>query len=141
MGFLIDTCIWVDVERGCLAPMDVARYTSEEPVFISPVILAELAFGVEMAKIEQTRQKRAAALNRLRKKPFVIIDEMTGEIFGRLAAVLHRNGKNHKYRVQDLWIASQAIQNGLKLLTRNEKDFADIPGLDLVILKRGPGIT
>lgn len=140
MGFLIDTCIWVDVERGYLAPTDVARYTGEEPVFTSPVILAELAFGVEMAKTEQTRQKRAAALNRLRKKPFVIIDEMTGEIFGRLAAVLHRNGKSHKYRVQDLWIASQAIQNGLKLLTRNEKDFADIPGLDLVVLKRAPGI-
>lgn len=135
MGFLIDTCIWVDVERGFLAPTDVARYTGEEPVFISPVILAELAFGVEMAKTESIRQKRMAALNRLRKKPFVIIDEMTGEIFGRIAAVLHRDGKSHKYRVQDLWIASQAIQNGLKLLTRNEKDFADIPGVDLVIVE------
>lgn len=133
MGFLIDTCIWIDVERGVISPADVAQYTTKEPVFISPVSLAELTFGAEMAEDEQIRLKRLTALDRLRKKPFVIIDEITGEVFGRLAAALRRKGKDHKYRVQDLWIASQAIQNGLKLLTRNVKDFEDIPGLDLVI--------
>ena len=133
MGFLIDTCIWVDVERGTISPADVARYTKEEPVYISPVILAELSFGAEMAKEERIRQKRLAALSRLRKKPFIVIDEHTGDIFGRLAASLHKSGLDHKYRVQDLWLASQAIQNNLKLLTRNEKDFRDIPGLELVV--------
>jgi predicted nucleic acid-binding protein len=133
MGFLIDTCIWIDVERGVISPADVARYTGKEPVFISPVTLAELAFGAEMAEDKSTRQKRMAALDRLRKKPFIIIDEITGEVFGRLAAHLRREGKDHRYRVQDIWLASQAIQNGLKLFTRNEKDFADIPGLELVV--------
>ena len=133
MGFLIDTCIWIDVERGTISPGDVARFTREEPVFISPVILAELSFGAEMAKDERIRQKRMASLNRLRKKPFIIIDENTGEIFGRLAAGIHKQGLDHEYRIQDLWLASQAIQNNLKLLTRNKKDFLDIPGLDLVI--------
>jgi len=133
MGFLIDTCIWVDVERGTISPADVARYTKEEPVYISPVILAELSFGAEMAKEERIRQKRLAALSRLRKKPFIVIDEHTGDIFGRLAASLHKSGLDHKYRVQDLWLASQAIQNNLKLLTRNAKDFSEIPGLELVV--------
>lgn len=133
MGFLIDTCIWIDVERGSIAPADVKKYTREEPVFISPVTLAELAFGTEMAKNDRIRHRRIAALERLRKKPFVIIDEITGLVFGRLAAYLRREGKDHRYRVQDLWLSSQAIQNGLKLLTRNEKDFEDIPGLDLTI--------
>jgi predicted nucleic acid-binding protein len=133
MGFLIDTCIWVDVERGTISPADVARYTKEEPVYISPVILAELSFGAEMANEERIRQKRLAALSRLRKKPFIVIDEHTGDIFGRLAASVHKSGMDHKYRVQDLWLASQAIQNNLKLLTRNEKDFSDIPGLELVV--------
>jgi predicted nucleic acid-binding protein len=133
MGFLIDTCIWVDVERGTISPADVARYTKEDPVYISPVILAELSFGAEMAKDERIRQKRLAALSRLRKKPFIVIDEHTGDIFGRLAASVHKSGMDHRYRVQDLWLASQAIQNNLKLLTFNEKDFRDIPGLDLVV--------
>lgn len=75
MGFLIDTCIWIDVERGSISPSDVARYTKDEAVFLSSVTLAELAFGAEMAKDERIRQKRLAAMDRLRKKPFVIIDE------------------------------------------------------------------
>ena len=45
----------------------------------------------------------------------------------------YKKGIDHKYRIQDLWLASQAIQSNLKLLTRNEKDFIDIPGLDLVV--------
>jgi len=133
MGFLIDTCIWIDVERGRISPSDVGSITGEEPVYLSPVSLAELAFGADMAADEAIRQHRHAALARLRKKPFCIIDEMTGLIFGRLAAHLRHEGRDHRYRIQDLWLASQAIQNSLKLLTRDEKDFIDIPALDLVV--------
>jgi predicted nucleic acid-binding protein len=45
------------------------------------------------------------------------------------AAQLKTAGKNHLHRIQDLWLASQAIQHGFKLLTRNLRDFDDIPGL------------
>jgi predicted nucleic acid-binding protein len=38
-------------------------------------------------------------------------------------------------RINDLWLAAQAIQHGLQLLTSNAKDFADIPGLQMVVLK------
>ncbi|MCU0579844.1 MAG: type II toxin-antitoxin system VapC family toxin [Desulfobacterota bacterium] len=133
MGFLIDTCIWVDVERGAVAPFDVGRFTGQEPVFLSPVTLAELTFGVEMGKDPAIRLKRAAALERLRRKPILVIDEFTGEIFGKMAAQLKITGRDHHYRIQDLWLASQAVQHGLKLLTRNEKDFIDLPGLDWVV--------
>jgi len=44
------------------------------------------------------------------------------------------NGRNVDFSLQDLWIACQAIQYGIKVLTRNEKD---IPGLDLVIFESG----
>jgi predicted nucleic acid-binding protein len=132
MGFLIDTCIWVDVERGVIAPADVEVYTSREPVFISPVTIAELTFGMEMAATEIVRNKRHAALNRLRRKPLLLIDENTGDIFGRLAASLLKKGAHTKHRVQDIWLASQALQHDYHLLTKNIKDFADLPGLKLV---------
>jgi len=131
MGFLIDTCLWVDVERGALAPGDVARITGAEPVYISPLTIAELKFGAENASNPDIRQKRHAALLRLKRKPILRIDETTGEIFGSLAAQLKAAGSGHRHRVQDLWIASQAIQHGLTLLTCNGKDFIDIPGLSL----------
>ena len=38
-------------------------------------------------------------------------------------------------RVNDLWLAAQAIQRGFRLLTSNARDFADIPDLQLVVLK------
>ena len=137
MGFLIDTCVWIDVERGDLAPADVADLTGDEPVFLSPVTIAELKIGAEVAREPAVRQKRLAALRRLRSKPLLPIDGATGEIFGDLAAHIKASGRGHRYRVQDLWLASQAIQHSYGLLTRNSKDFADIPGLDLVVCRGG----
>lgn len=134
MGYLIDTCVWIDVEQGRLAPADVAAVTGDSPVFMSPVTIAELKFGAEVARDEDVRQKRLAALQRLRRKPMLPIDGDTGEIFGRLAASLKAAGRGHRYRVQDLWLASQAIQWGYRLLTRNGRDFQDIPGLELVLI-------
>ena len=133
MGFLIDTCIWVAVERGALAPADVTLFTGTEAVYISPITIAELKFGAENTSDPNIRQKRQAALHRLKRKPILRIDETTGEIFGSLAAQMKALGLQHQHRVQDLWLASQAIQHGLTLLTYNEKDFMDIPGLSLRI--------
>jgi len=133
MGFLVDTCAWIDVERGALAPADVESLTHGEPVFMSPVTLAELRFGAEIAPDAGVRQKRLAALRRLARKPLLAIDGATGEIFGSLAAQIKAAGRQHRYRVQDLWLASQAIQHGCRLLTRNGRDFEDIPGLGLVL--------
>jgi hypothetical protein len=67
VGFLIDTCIWVEVERGRMAPSDVASFTGEEPVYLSPVTIAELRFGAEIAANPDLRQKRLAAVERLRR--------------------------------------------------------------------------
>lgn len=135
MGYLIDTCIWIDVERGTLAPADVASVTGSDPVYLSPVTIAELKFGAENAASTDLRQKRLAALARLKRKPLLVIDETTGEIFGDLATQVRKSGQQHRYRVQDLWLASQAVQHGFRFLTHNRKDFADLPGLQLVVWK------
>ena len=135
VGFLVDTCVWIDVERGALAPADVAVLTASEPVFMSPVTLAELRFGAEIARDPGVRQRRLVALRRLARRPLLPIDGTTGDIFGSLAAHISAAGRQHRYRVQDLWLASQALQHNCRLLTRNSRDFEDIPGLDLVIYR------
>lgn len=135
MGFLVDTCVWIDVERGALAPADVAVLTASEPVFISPVTLAELRFGADIARDPGVRQRRLVALRRLARRPLLPIDGTTGDIFGSLAAQISAAGRQHRYRVQDLWLASQALQHDCRLLTRNSRDFEDIPGLDPVIYR------
>jgi predicted nucleic acid-binding protein len=133
MGFLIDTCVWIDVERGALSPADVDALTHGEPVYISPVTLAEMRFGAEIASDPGIRQQRLATVRRLERKPLLQIDGATGSIFGSLAAAIKAAGRQHRYRVQDLWLASQALQHSYQFLTRNKHDFEDIPGLKLVL--------
>lgn len=133
MGYLIDTCIWIDIERGKVTPAAVAAFSGEEPVYLSPITIAELKYGAEISRTADIRQKRLAALARLKGKPVLWIDESTGEIFGDLAVQLKKTNRAHSWRIQDLWIASQAIQHNFKLLTNNKKDFVDIPGLLLVV--------
>ena len=49
MGFLMDTCVWIDVERGLLAPADVAAFTGDDPVYLSPVTIAELNSALKLS--------------------------------------------------------------------------------------------
>jgi len=52
-----------------------------------------------------------------------------------LAAKLRKSGKDPHVRINDLWLAAQAVQRDFRLLTSNAKDFVDIPGLQMVVLK------
>ena len=128
MAHLLDTCVWIDVERGALAPGDVAALTHGENIFLSPITLAELRFGAEIAP-PALRQQRLAAIARIEGKPLLVMDRATGMIFGALAAAMHSGRRKPRKRVQDLWLASQALQHGCTLLTRNPDDFAGMPGL------------
>jgi predicted nucleic acid-binding protein len=103
-------------------------------VFVSPVTIAELRMGLELMSDPALRLKALAAFRRLKRKPLLRIDLETGEVFGSLAAQLARAGRGHDFRVQDLWLAAQAIQRRFRFLTKNGKDFRDIPGLDLVVM-------
>ena len=41
MGWLIDTSLWIAVERGRLAAADIHAITRQDPVYLSPVNVAE----------------------------------------------------------------------------------------------------
>jgi predicted nucleic acid-binding protein len=99
------------------------------------VNVAEVRFGVEMLRPGPQKQRATAMLRRLRRKPQLRITVETAETFGVLAAKLRKSGKDPRVRVNDLWLAAQAIQRDFRLLTSNAKDFADIPGLQMVVVK------
>lgn len=135
MGWLIDTSLWIAVERGDLAAADIHAITRQDPVYLSPVNVAELTFGLHLLRAGRQKQQANAMIRRLRRKPQLRITVETAETFGDLAAKLRKAGKDPVVRVNDLWLAAQAIQRGLRLLTSNARDFADIPGLQMVVLK------
>ena len=129
MGFLIDTNIWIAIERGRLSAADIHAVTRQAPVYLSPVNLAEIRFGIDLMADSKQKNKAMATLRRMRRKPLLRIGAETAEIFGALAARLAKTARGHDFRVQDLWLAAQAIERKFTLLTANAKDFRDVPGL------------
>jgi hypothetical protein len=69
VGWLIDTNLWIAVERGALAAADIHAITRQEPIYLSPINIAEIQFGLEMLPPGAKKQNAAAALRRLRRKP------------------------------------------------------------------------
>ena len=132
MGFLIDTSLWIAVERGTLSAADIHAITRQAPVFLSPVNLAEMRFGIELMTDAKHKQRAIATFRRMRRKPMLRITAETAEVFGVLAGKLTQSGRGHDFRIQDLWLAAQAIQRDLTVLTSNLKDFIDIPELKLI---------
>lgn len=135
MGFLIDTNLWIAVERGKLSAADIQAITKQAPVYLSPVNLAEISFGIGLMEDGPQRQRAQVLFRRLRRKPLLRITDETAEVFGILAAEMTKAGRGHDFRVQDLWLAAQAVQRNFTLLTANAKDFQDVPGLKFVAVK------
>ena len=135
MGFLIDTSLWIAIERGRLSAADIHAITRQEPVYLSPVNVAEVRFGIDLMKGAKLKQRAMTALRRMRRKPLLRITGETAEVFGMIAAKLTQAGRGADFRIQDLWLASQAIQREFTVLTSNAKDFKDVPGLKWVMVK------
>ena len=134
MGFLIDTNLWIAVERGRLSAADIHAITQQAPVFLSPINLAEIRFGIDLMTDKKHRQRALTMLRRLRRKPLLRITGETAEVFGVIAAKLTKAGRGADFRIQDIWLAAQSIQRQCTLLTANAKDFQDIPDLKLIVV-------
>jgi predicted nucleic acid-binding protein len=134
VGWLIDTGLWIAVERGAIGAADIHAVTKQEPVYLSPINVAEIRFGLDLLPAGPRKQKAVAALRRLRRKPQLRITVDTAVTFGTLAARIRKAGRDPDVRVNDLWLAAQAIERDFQLLTSNRRDFADIPGLRVVVL-------
>ena len=52
-----------------------------------------------------------------------------------IAAKLTRAGRGADFRIQNLWLAAQAIQREFTVLTSNAKDFEDVPELKWIAVK------
>lgn len=135
MGFLIDTSLWIAVERGRLSAADIQAITRQSPIYVSPVNIAEIRYGIGLMKNARQKHCATAMLRRMVRKPLLRITGETAEVFGAIAAKLHQAGRGADFRVQDLWLASQSIQRHFTLLTSNAKDFKDVPDLKFIAVR------
>ena len=99
----------------------------------SIISLAELHFGVQLARDEQTRELRTRRLAVLRTTfEWLQFDEYAAQSYGILAETVWRSRPAHS-RSKDIMIAAQAHALGVPLMTRNPKDFTLVSDLVHVI--------
>ena len=69
MGFLIDTNLWIAIERGQLSAADIHAITGQQPIYMSPINIAEIRFGVELMRDPKQKQRAMATLRRSAASP------------------------------------------------------------------------
>jgi predicted nucleic acid-binding protein len=102
---------------------------------ISVVSVAELHFGLLIAKDEEMRARRVSRLGLIEARfpdPLPLDDQVARE-WGRLKAAVAQRGGQPRRREADLAIAATANVQGAALLTHNAKDFKIVE--DLVDLR------
>lgn len=97
---------------------------------ISCVTLAELHFGVLVAKNLDDRAERLRRLLLLQRRFDALpLDEAVAASYGQLAAAVVSAGRQPRARSMDLLIAATAHAHSAALYTRNIDDFAGLGDL------------
>lgn len=131
MPFLIDTNIAIHARDGTETVLDkLAEHDGE--ILLSSLSLAELQRGVfKDARFTAIRQTRLELL--FRGIPVIPFDASAALAYGRIIAQCGWA----KGRDFDRMIAAHAISSGSVVVTNNETDFRDIPGLTMQNWKVG----
>jgi tRNA(fMet)-specific endonuclease VapC len=125
VAYLIDTNIAIHARDGTDAVLDkLAEH--DGAVLLSALSLAELQRGVYRDPTS-TALRRARLETLLRGIPVLPFDSSAAEAYGRIIAQCGWvRGRDF-----DRMIAAHAIASGSVLVTDNEADFRDIPGLSI----------
>ena len=127
MRYLLDTniCIYIIKQQ----PPEVLQRLESLPqgsAVMSVVSYAELRAGLEMQTANRAQDERVLALLTLRI-PVLPFGETDAISFGVLRATV----RDRRRDTMDQLIAAHAVSAGLTLVTNNEADFKDYPGLKI----------
>jgi predicted nucleic acid-binding protein len=101
---------------------------------ISIVSIAELQFGVLVARTPEARALRLARLSAIQRRFEPLpVDEAVADSYASLAAAVVRAGRKPRARSLDLLIAATAAAHSAALYTRNAGDFVGLSDLLEVI--------
>jgi len=129
-GYLVDTNIPSELTREKPDARVAAflRNAGRESVFLSVMTIGEVRKGIDMLPGGQKRSLLQDWLDLDLRSWFtgriLPVTEAIAERWGRLAAAAKQQGLT--LAVVDGVIAATAVEHGLTLVTRNEKDFAGL---------------
>ena len=128
MNYLLDTNICVLLIRQ-KSPQVLASLTSHPiiDIGISAITVAELHYGVQ--KSSQPDQNQQALDQFLLPLTFVPFDEQDAAVYGQIRTNLE--AQVLPIGALDTFIAAQAVQHNLILVTNNVREFARVSGLTI----------
>lgn len=126
MSYLWDTCVLSELGKPNRDP-DVARYLSRIPTqetYISAITVGEIEFGITRLPLGKRRAELEAVMNAIIAELSSRILPVTADV-ARVWGELTAGGRNRGYTIEvaDGLIAATAIHHGLRVVTRNVKDF------------------
>lgn len=129
MPYLIDSDYAIDYLGGDFQVRDLIRSLQAEGCAISSIAYMEAFEGV--FRSDDVADAADAFETFLIDVPVLSVSESVARRCAMLRIGLRRAGKRVAPRALDLLIAATAIEYGLTVVTRNAKDYADIPELEL----------
>ncbi|MFW3114528.1 cytotoxic translational repressor of toxin-antitoxin stability system, toxin of TAS system [Mycobacterium haemophilum DSM 44634] len=116
------------LDTSVVIATDIAPLEGE--LGISAITLAELNFGVLVAKQRKVRAERLRRLLALQRIFDALpLDDAVAASYGQLAAAVVDAGRQPRARSMDLLIAATAHAHSARLYTRNIDDFAGLDDL------------
>ncbi len=120
MRAILDTSVVIATDIG---PLD-------GELAISAITLAELHFGVLVAKERVVRAERLRRLLALQRSFDALpLDDAVAASYGHIAAAVVDAGRQPRARSMDLLIAATAHAHSARLYTRNGDDFIGLDNL------------
>ena len=129
MTYLVDTDIVIDILGDETAAVDLFSRLSQAGVSMSIITYMEAYEGLSYSSSSASLLSKLESF--LNAVPIVPISEETARRCAGIRSTLRRKGRRVRQRALDLLIAATAIEHNLTLVTRNQADYADIPGLSL----------
>ena len=134
MRYMLDTniCIYL-IKRHPPQVLNRLAALTQGSAVMSVVTYAELRAGLEIQTANRQQDERVLALltSRIPVLPFT---ESDAESFGILRAAVRDRSRD----TMDRLIAAHAVSVGVTLVTNNEADFKDYPGLVVENWARSP---
>lgn len=128
MAFLLDTNVWIDLERGDEPNViERAQQCQSSDLHLSTIVLGEIEAGIRRSS--RAHYAREVYNILLQSRPVIGVDRACAAVFGRLRA--HLLDRGQVIGANDLWIAAQAICHDLTLVTANVKEFSRVPDLTI----------
>lgn len=131
MGLLIDTSVFIRIERSGEPIDDLLGRLGDPQVYLSAISTSELLQGVHRADNDQRRRRRELFVEAIFAfVPILPIDLHVARVHSRIWADLSRRGEN--IGGNDLWIAATALAHGHSVLTENLKEFRRVENLGVL---------